>query len=103
MIRPTDERNQTTLWPPAATLNRTLISPQLVLKMAADRWPFAVDDAEDDGVAIAAVGHSLMITEHAILLCAEARDRRPRRLVQPVGAELDRNAGELLERVPEQQ
>src|SRR5438309_473111 len=65
--------------------------------------PFAVDDAEHDGVAPGAVGHELVIAQHRVLLGAEPRDSGARGVVEPVRAKLDRDAREPLECVGQQQ
>src|SRR5689334_8306582 len=62
---------------------------QQELEMRAHGGPFAFDDAVDDGVTPAAVGQQLMVAQHAILLGAETLDGAARRVVEPVGAELD--------------
>ena len=71
--------------------------------MPPHRRPFAVDDAEHDGVALGAVGHQLVVAQHAVLLGAEAFDRDTRRVVEPVGAEFDRDAAQHFERVRQKQ
>ena len=44
-----------------------------------------------------------MIAQHAVLLRTEPCDRGARRMIEPVGAKLDRDALELLERVGQEQ
>src|SRR5271168_3763040 len=66
------------------------------------RWPLAFDDAEHDGIAVAPVGGNLVIAQDTVLLCAESRDRLARCTIEPVGAEFDRDALELFERLGEQ-
>src|SRR5690348_12770760 len=67
------------------------------------RRPLAVEDAENDGVAAAAVGHQLVIAQDAVLLRTEALDRRTRGMIEPVRAEFDGDAAQRLERVREQE
>src|SRR6266705_1346027 len=67
------------------------------------RRPLALDDAEHDRVAVAAVGRDLVIAEHPVLLGAESRNRFARGMIEPMRAELDRDAFERLEGVGEQQ
>src|SRR5437879_1928729 len=81
------------------TSSRTL---ELELEMPFHRRPFAVDDAEYDGIALRAVRHELMVAQDGVLLGTQARDRLAGRMVEPVRAKLDRDASELFERVREQ-
>src|SRR6266700_3733260 len=67
------------------------------------RRPLALDDAEHDRVAVAAVGRDLMIAQHPVLLGAQSRNRFARGVIEPMGAELDRDAVQRLESVGEQQ
>jgi hypothetical protein len=46
-----------------------------VLQVRTHRGPFAVDDAEDDRVPQAAVGHHHMLAQHAVLLGTQGGDR----------------------------
>src|SRR5437867_8674672 len=79
--------------------SRTL---ELELEMPLHRRPFAVDDAEYDGVALRAVGHELMVAQDGVLLGAQPRDRLAGRMVEPVRAKLNRDTCELFECVREQ-
>src|SRR5258707_15396456 len=72
-------------------------------QMLPDCRPLALNDAEHYRISIAPVGRYLMIAQHAILLRAQPGDRGARRVVEPVRAELDGDAPELLERVRKQQ
>src|SRR5947207_3866837 len=54
------------------TSPRTL---ELELEMPFHRRPFAVDYAENDGVALRAVRHELMVAQDGVLLGTQARDR----------------------------
>src|SRR5512143_3639411 len=72
------------------------------LQVTFHRGPLRLDDAEHDRVAIAAVGHHLMIAQHDVLFRAEPRDRFARPVIEPVRAKLDRDATKRLERVREQ-
>src|SRR6202158_3188743 len=72
---------------------------ELVAQVPLHRRPFAVDDAEDHGVALRAVGRHLMIAHHPVLLRAQPLDRGARGVIEPVGAKLDRDALQLLERM----
>src|SRR5260370_15219820 len=74
---------------------------ELVAKVPLHRRPFAVDDAEDHRVALRAIGRYLMAAQHPVLLGTEPLDRRARGVIEPVGAKLDRNALQLLERMRE--
>jgi hypothetical protein len=76
---------------------------QAVLEARSYRGPLRGDDRVDDSVAEAAVGHPLMAAQDAVLLGAQALDRRPGLPVVPVGAELDGDAVQGVEGVPEQQ
>src|SRR5260370_40179595 len=61
---------------------------QQIRQMPLHRRPLALDDAEHDRVAIAAVRRDLVIAEHAVLLGAQPRNRLARREIEPVRAEL---------------
>src|SRR5215470_28886 len=76
---------------------------ELVDEMLSDRRPFALDDAEHDRVAIAAIGRYLVIAQDRVLLRAQPQDRLAGRVIEPVRAELHRDAFELFERVREEQ
>src|SRR5215471_7115166 len=76
---------------------------QQKLQMPLDHRPLALDDAEHDGVAIAAVGCDLMMAQHAILLGAEPQDRVAGSVIEPVGAKFHGDAAELLEGVRQQE
>src|ERR1017187_1247885 len=76
---------------------------ELVAEVLLHRWPFAVDDAEDHGVAFRAVGAQLMIAQYAVLLRTQARDRRARRMIEPVRAKFDCDALQLFESVGKKQ
>ena len=72
-------------------------------QMPPDRRPFAVDDAEYDGVALRAVGQQLVVAQHAVLLGAEPLDRDPRSVIEPVRPKFHRDAAQHLERMRQQQ
>src|SRR5450432_3145942 len=78
-------------------------SIKLEAQVLLHRRPFAVDDAEDHRVALRPVSGNLVIAQHAVLLRAKTRDRGARGVVEPVRAELDRDALESLESVRKQQ
>src|SRR5574340_988486 len=84
-------------------LHRGELSCEARLEVPPDGRPLAVDDAEHHGIAPAAVGKELVVAQHAVLLRPEARDRLARSEIEPVGAKLDRDAGERLERMTEEQ
>src|SRR4029453_7707323 len=65
---------------------------QQPLQIPLHRGPLAFDDAEHHGVAARAVRQELVIAQDAVLLRAQPLDRRARREIEEVGAELDRNA-----------
>ena len=62
-----------------------------------------VDDGKHHRVAIAAVGHLLVISQYTILLGTQARDGITRRLVMPVGSKLHSNGVQLLKGMGQQQ
>src|ERR1700681_1649998 len=72
---------------------------ELVAQMTLHRRPLAVDDAEDHGVALRAVGQHLMVSQHAVLLGTEPLDRGARSVIEPMGAKFDCDALQLLERM----
>src|SRR5207344_1314813 len=63
---------------------------ELKPQMLPDGRPLALDDAEHDRIAVAAVRGDLVVAQDRILLRAESRDRDARRMVEPVRAEFDR-------------
>src|ERR1700730_8492372 len=81
----------------ASPLRRLPRALELVAQVPLHRRPFTVDDAEDHGVTLRAVGQHLMIAQDAVLLRAEPLDRGARGMIEPVGAKLDRDALQLLE------
>ena len=62
------------------------------MQIAFHRRPFRRDDREHHCVAEGTVWHAHVVAQHAVLLGAQARDGRARALVEPVGAELHRDA-----------
>src|SRR5438132_10829573 len=81
------------------SMSSPIAALQQVHEMPLHRRPLALDDAEHDRVAIAAVGRDLVIAEHAVLLGAQPCNRFSGGVIEPVRAELDRGAFERLESV----
>src|SRR5438105_12691887 len=71
--------------------------------MALHGRPLALDDAEHHGVAITAVARNLVITQHAVLLGAQPQNRLARRVIEPMGAEFDRDALQRFEGMGQEQ
>ena len=72
---------------------------EFVGEMGADRWPLAIDDAVDAGVAQRPVAPDLVLSQHPVKPCAEALDARATLAVENVRAEIDRDALQRLERM----
>jgi len=54
---------------------------RLLLQQCFYLWPLGIDDAEPNGVALAAVGHDALVPDDSFLLRANAQDRRSRLFV----------------------
>src|SRR3974390_2636751 len=76
---------------------------KLIAQMRLHRRPFGRDDAVDHGVAQRSVRCNLVAAQNAVLLGSEPLNTATALVIEEMGAELDRNAIELLESVRKQQ